>query len=133
MWALVTDAGTPGVSDPGVELVAACRQFGHSPWNPDPGTERGAAGGGRVWFSIEFRYASGFPPLKSKARNEWFATVAASRSTLVFFESPHRIASTLSDLRLYLGERHICVAREMTKAHQEFLVGPATDDRFSWR
>ena len=127
--ALVTDAGTPGVSDPGVELVAACRTLG-IPVDPIPGPSAAllaAVGSGFPLNSVTFL---GFPPIKAKARAEWFEAVRANRGTLVFFESPHRIASTLSDLAKYLVERQICVAREMTKSHQEFLVGPANDAMF---
>ena len=127
--ALVTDAGTPGISDPGVELVAACRQRGIGV-DPIPGPSAAvlaAVGSGFPLNSITFL---GFPPIKAKAREEWFKAVAAAANTLVFFESPHRIASTLAELRKYLGERQICVAREMTKTHQEFLSGPSNSDVF---
>jgi 16S rRNA (cytidine1402-2'-O)-methyltransferase len=127
--ALVTDAGTPGVSDPGVELVAACRERG-LPVEPVPGPSAAllaAIGSGFPLNSITFL---GFPPLKAKARITWFGTLAGATGTTVFFESPHRIASTLVDLSAKLGKRHICVAREMTKAHEEFLIGPADDAKF---
>ena len=127
--ALVTDAGTPGISDPGAELVAACRQEGVIV-DPIPGASAAlvaAVGSGFPLNSVTFL---GFPPYKAKARSEWLRGLAASPETLVFFEAPHRIGSTLSDLREILGSRQICVGRELTKAHQEFLVGPADSDVF---
>jgi 16S rRNA (cytidine1402-2'-O)-methyltransferase len=127
--ALVTDAGTPGISDPGVEFVAACRDRG-IPVDPIPGASAAllaAVGSGFPLNSITFL---GFPPIKAKARTEWFEAVSRATETLVFFESPHRIASTLADLGLYLGNRQICVAREMTKAHQQFVIGAADGDTF---
>ena len=127
--ALVTDAGTPGVSDPGAELVAACRREGLTV-DPIPGASAAlvaAVGSGFPLNSVTFL---GFPPSKAKARREWLRGLAASPETMVFFEAPHRIGPTLSDLRELLGSRQICVGRELTKAHQEFLVGPANSDAF---
>jgi 16S rRNA (cytidine1402-2'-O)-methyltransferase len=127
--ALVTDAGTPGVSDPGAELVAACRREGLTV-DPIPGASAAlvaAVGSGFPLNSVTFL---GFPPSKAKARNEWIRSLAAAPETMVFFEAPHRIGSTLADLREILGNRQICVGRELTKTHQEFLVGPADSDMF---
>ena len=127
--ALVTDAGTPGVSDPGAELVAACRQAGVAV-DPIPGASAAlvaAVGSGFPLNSVTFL---GFPPSKAKARSEWLRGLAGRPDTIVFFEAPHRIGPTLSDLREILGTRQICVGRELTKAHQEFLVGPANGDAF---
>jgi 16S rRNA (cytidine1402-2'-O)-methyltransferase len=127
--ALVTDAGTPGVSDPGVELVAACRERGIAVETiPGPSAALVAAvGSGFPLNSVTFL---GFPPLKAKPRNQWLLQLAAVPHTIVFFESPHRIAATLADLATSLGKRQICVAREMTKAHEEFVLGPASSDLF---
>jgi len=122
--ALVTDAGTPGVSDPGSELVAACRAEGITV-DPIPGASAAlvaAVGSGFPLNSLTFL---GFPPIKAKARIEWFSALAARVETSVFFESPHRILATIADAALYLGNRQICVARELTKSHQEFVSGPA--------
>lgn len=127
--ALVTDAGTPGVSDPGAELVAACRREGLT-IDPIPGASAAlvaAVGSGFPLNSVTFL---GFPPYKAKARNEWLRGLAASPHTLVFFEAPHRIGATLAELRERLGNRQICVGRELTKAHQEFIVGPADSGVF---
>ena len=127
--ALVTDAGTPGVSDPGAELVAACRRDGLT-IDPIPGASAAlvaAVGSGFPLNSVTFL---GFPPSKAKARNEWLKGLAAFPHTLVFFEAPHRIGPMLSDMGAILGNRQICVGRELTKTHQEFIVGPADSSAF---
>ena len=127
--ALVTDAGTPGISDPGAELVAACREAGVSV-DPVPGASAAlvaAVGSGFPLNSITFL---GFPPLKANARNDWFSDLSTLSGTVVFFEAPHRIVSTVAELGVKLGTRQICVARELTKAHQEFVTGPANGKMF---
>src|SRR5205085_9777264 len=93
--ALVTDAGTPGVSDPGVELVAACVRAG-IPVDPIPGPSASLTAAVASGFPMDSLWLRGFPPTRSKARAEWLAEVAASESTVVFFESPHRISETLA-------------------------------------
>jgi 16S rRNA (cytidine1402-2'-O)-methyltransferase len=127
--ALVTDAGTPGISDPGAELVAACRSA-NVPVDPVPGASAAlvaAVGSGFPLNSVTFL---GFPPIKSKARRSWLEGLAGQRATVVFFEAPHRIGPTLTELGTILGNRQICVARELTKAHQEFVRGAADSDSF---
>jgi 16S rRNA (cytidine1402-2'-O)-methyltransferase len=127
--ALVTDAGTPGVSDPGVELVSACRREGLVV-DPIPGASAAlvaAVGSGFPLNSVTFL---GFPPVKAKARNSWLDALSSMPGTVVFFEAPHRIAFLLADLRTKLGNRQICLARELTKAHQEFVSGPADAEVF---
>ena len=127
--ALVTDAGTPGISDPGAELVASCRRAGIVV-DPIPGASAAlvaAVGSGFPLNSVTFL---GFPPVKAKARIEWLRRLSTMAGTIVFFEAPHRIASVLTDLHKLLGNRQICVGRELTKTHQEFVCGAATDDLF---
>jgi 16S rRNA (cytidine1402-2'-O)-methyltransferase len=127
--ALVTDAGTPGISDPGAELVAACRSA-NVPVDPVPGASAAlvaAVGSGFPLNSVTFL---GFPPIKAKARRSWLEGLAGQRATVVFFEAPHRIGPTLTELGTILGNRQICVARELTKAHQEFVRGAADSDSF---
>jgi len=127
--ALVTDAGTPGISDPGAELVSACREAGITV-DPIPGASAAlvaAVGSGFPLNSVTFL---GFPPVKAKARNEWLRRLSELKMTVVFFEAPHRIGSTLSDLGAILGNRQICVGRELTKTHQQFVRGPANGDAF---
>mgnify|MGYP003579420536 CR=1 FL=1 len=127
--ALVTDAGTPAISDPGAELVTACRQGGIAV-DPVPGASAAlvaAVGSGFPLNSVTFL---GFPPLKSKARNSWVDKLVGMSGTVVFFEAPHRIDALLVEMRTKLGKRQICVARELTKTHQEFVTGPADADMF---
>jgi len=121
--ALVTDAGTPGISDPGAQLVAAVRSAGLRV-EPVPGpsaviTAISAAGVRSDGFGF-----AGFAPIKSKARKKWFERlISQSRDhAVVFFEAPHRLQRTLQELSL-LVNRPIFVARELTKLHEELVAG----------
>jgi len=127
--ALVTDAGTPGISDPGVELVAACRERGIAV-DPIPGASAALLAAVASGFPLNSVTILGFPPLKAKDRTVWFAALTQANHTVVFFESPHRVVSTLTELGKCLHQRRIFVAREMTKAHQEFRIGAANDPKF---
>ena len=123
--ALVTDAGTPGVSDPGVELVDACIKA-QVPVDPIPGASAPLAAAVASGFPLIPLTIFGFPPRRSKGRKEWFSRILEIPHTFSFFESPHRIAVTLAEVGAVLGERQIIVGRELTKRHQEFLRGSAT-------
>ena len=120
--ALVTDAGTPGVSDPGVELVDACIDA-EVPVDPVPGASAPLAAAVASGFPLTPLTIFGFPPHRSKDRKSWFADVAATPHTFTFFESPHRFAANFSEAEPLFGERPIMVARELTKLHQEFVRG----------
>ena len=122
--ALVTDAGTPGVSDPGVELVDACIKA-QVPVDPIPGASAPLAAAVASGFPLIPLTIFGFPPRRSKDRKEWFSRILEIRHTFSFFESPHRIAATLTEAHSILGERQIMIGRELTKRHQEFLHGSA--------
>ena len=124
--ALVTDAGTPGVSDPGVELVRAALDGGITV-DVAPGPSASLTAAVASGFPLEPLTIYGFPPARGKERKEWFDAVAATPHTVTFFEAPHRILKTLSELGALLGERPIMLGRELTKAHQEFLSGRARD------
>jgi 16S rRNA (cytidine1402-2'-O)-methyltransferase len=130
--ALVTDAGTPGISDPGAALVAAVRAAGFR-IEPIPGASAVIAAISASGIASHGFTFLGFPPIRSKDRKNWFEDlVSASRDRLVvFFEAPHKIQRTLQELDL-LVKRPIMVARELTKIHEEFVEGAATDlaDRF---
>jgi 16S rRNA (cytidine1402-2'-O)-methyltransferase len=121
--ALVTDAGLPGISDPGYELVNACAAEG-IPVVPIPGasavtTALCASGLPSDRFVFE-----GFLPTKPKERRDRLLSLATESRTLVFYEAPHRIQQTLQDLAEQLGEtRQIVLARELTKLHEEFWRG----------
>ncbi len=121
--ALVTDAGTPGVSDPGATLVAAVRAAGFRV-EPIPGPSAVVAAISAAGIRSEGFCFHGFAPIKSKDRKLWFlALVEASRHrAVVFFEAPHRVRKTLEELSL-LVIRPIMVARELTKIHEECVFG----------
>jgi len=123
--ALVTDAGTPGISDPGVELVQACIESG-IPIDPVPGVSAPLAAAVASGFPLIPLTIWGFPPHKAKDRNAWLLARAETQTTMTFFESPHRIAQTLKAAAGILGARPIMLARELTKMHQQFLRGTAS-------
>lgn len=122
--ALVTDAGTPGVSDPGVELVAACRAA-DVPVDPIPGASAPLTAVLASGFPVMPLTIMGFPPHRSNARKAWLESLAQLPNTVTFFEAPHKIQRTLTDATDILGERPIMVGRELTKLHQEFIFGDA--------
>ena len=124
--ALVTDAGTPGISDPGVELVQASVAAG-IPVDPIPGVSAALTAAVASGFPLVPLTVWGFPPSRSKDRNDWFRDISATTSTMTFFEAPHRIAQTLRTAADVLGDRPIVVGRELTKVHQEFLRGSASE------
>ena len=125
--ALVTDAGTPGVSDPGSSLVAAVRADGFRV-EPIPGASAVATAISAAGINSDGFTFLGFPPVRGKDRKAWFsALVAASdERAVVFFEAPHRIQKTLTELAL-LVERPIFAARELTKLHEELIWGSPID------
>lgn len=121
--ALVTDAGIPGISDPGYELVKACIEAGITVV-PIPGasaviTALSAAGLPTDRFVFE-----GFLPAKGKERKERLEFLTSETRTIIFYEAPHRLRQTLQNLAEVLGtEREIVLARELTKLHEEFWRG----------
>ena len=123
--ALVTDAGTPGISDPGAALVAAVRTSGFTV-EPIPGANAVAAAISASGISSPGFTFLGFPPIRGKAREMWFDDlVSASQHRLVaFFEAPHKLRRTLEDLAKSVN-RPIIIARELTKIHEEFAIGTA--------
>jgi 16S rRNA (cytidine1402-2'-O)-methyltransferase len=127
--ALVTDAGMPGISDPGFRLIALAIRH-HVPVVPIPGASAFLAAlvaSGLPTDSFRF---SGFLPAKSGQRRKLLESVRESPRTQVFYEAPHRLLETLADVVEVLGDdRHIVVAREVTKIHEEFLRGRAVEVR----
>ena len=125
--ALVTDAGMPGISDPGYRLITLAIRH-HVPVVPVPGASAFLAAlvaSGLPTDSFRF---SGFLPAKSGERRTLLETVKSAPRTLVFYEAPHRIVETLEDVVEVLGAaRHVVVAREVTKMHEEFLRGRASE------
>jgi 16S rRNA (cytidine1402-2'-O)-methyltransferase len=120
--ALVSDAGTPGISDPGAVLVRAARDAGLRV-DPIPGPSAITAVLSASGIAFERFAFAGFPPIRSKERKQWFAWVSSLETVpVVCFEAPHRIHATLADLRKILVNRPISIARELTKTHEEWLI-----------
>ena len=125
--ALVTDAGTPGISDPGATLVAAIRAAGFTV-EPIPGASAVAAAVSASGISSQGFTFLGFPPIRSKARKLWFGELADAGKyrLVVFFEAPHKLRKTLEELTI-LVNRPIVVGRELTKLHEEFVTGTPSE------
>jgi 16S rRNA (cytidine1402-2'-O)-methyltransferase len=123
--ALVSDAGTPTVSDPGSHLIAAALEQ-EIPVEPVPGPSAVIAALGVSGFAADSFVFLGFPPSRSQDRKQWAERLSLEARSSVFFEAPHRIGATLTELALFLGERQILVARELTKLHEELVKGPIT-------
>jgi len=125
--ALVTDAGMPGISDPGFRLISLAIRH-HLPVIPIPGASAFLAAlvaSGLPTDSFRF---SGFLPAKRGDRRAALEAIKISPRTQVFYEAPHRIVEALSDVVEVLGNaRHVVIAREVTKLHEEFLRGRAGD------
>lgn len=122
--ALVSDAGTPLVSDPGYRVVSEAIAHG-IPVVPIPGASALLAALTASGLPVhEFRFA-GFLPPKAQARRKMLESLAHETMTIVAYESPHRILETLADMRELLANASIVLAREVTKVHEEFLRGSA--------
>ncbi len=117
---LVTDAGMPAISDPGEELVAQCHERG-IPVTVVPGpsaviTALAVSGMPTGRFTFE-----GFLSVSRRSRREHLDSLKNERRTMVFYEAPHKLASTLEDMLDALGDRRICLVRELTKLHEEVI------------
>lgn len=124
--AIVTDAGTPAVSDPGEDLVAKCRENGVNVV-PLPGAcafVTALAGSG--FPSRRFCF-EGFLPTDKKERSEILDGYKNEKKTVVFYEAPHRVAETAKVLLDSLGNRRVCAARELTKLNEEFFTGSLSE------
>lgn len=121
--ALVSDAGTPAINDPGYELVKAAltSNFGV---RPVPGPSAPIAALTVSGLPTDSFLYLGYLPHKSNERRKYISQVSNLTYTLIFLESPHRIVAALEDIFSVLGERRICVAREMTKLYEEYWRGP---------
>lgn len=116
--ALVSDAGTPAISDPGEDLVKLCIQ-NEIPVSPIPGPVAGicaliSSGLATGRFAFE-----GFLPVNKNGRTERLESVKNDTRTLIFYEAPHKLLNTLSDMLCVLGDRTVAICREMTKIHEE--------------
>lgn len=121
--ALVSDAGTPLVSDPGQRLVAAARTAGHQVVAiPGPSAVMTILAAAGV-EGTEFTFL-GFPPRRSTDLSRWVELELSSPRAVVFFEAPHRVRSTLEVMKQVLGDRPILIGRELTKLHEEVVERP---------
>jgi 16S rRNA (cytidine1402-2'-O)-methyltransferase len=122
--ALVSDAGTPLVSDPGYTLVREAAAEGYAVF-PIPGASALLAGLSAAGLATDRFLFAGFPPPKSAARKTFLEELAPIRATLVFFEGGSRLAASLADMVAVLGaEREAVVCRELTKLYETFYRGP---------
>mgnify|MGYP000150340590 CR=1 FL=1 len=127
--ALVTDAGTPLISDPGYRIVRAAVELG-IPVIPVPGPCAAIAALSASGMATDSFLFGGFLPRKSAERRRRLEGFLADAGlTLIFYESPHRIVETLRDIEQVLGDPLIAAARELTKMHEEFLRGRASEVR----
>jgi 16S rRNA (cytidine1402-2'-O)-methyltransferase len=124
--ALVTDAGSPGISDPGERLVAEALERGITVV-PVPGPTALIAALSASGLPTGRFHFLGFPPRKGPERRAMLEEVAQLSATLVLYESPRRLGETLVDLKEAWGDRRACVARELTKVHEEFARGTLSE------
>ena len=121
--AFVSDAGTPGISDPGVALAAACHAAGVmvSPI-PGPSAAVAALSAAGIMQTGNFMFM-GFLPPKSGPRRKVFQEQQNTQATIVLYEAPQRVAEMLEDIQAIMGERQIVIGREITKLHERFYHG----------
>lgn len=127
--ALVSDAGTPAINDPGYELVRAALAAGHSV-SPVPGPSAPIAALSASGLPTDAFLYLGYLPRRSGERRQLLQEISGLPYTLIFLETPHRLLESLEDLQAILGERPLAVARELTKVHEQILrgtVGTALD------
>jgi 16S rRNA (cytidine1402-2'-O)-methyltransferase len=120
--ALVSDAGTPSLNDPGYELVRAVIDAGHT-ISPVPGPSAPIAALVASGLPTDAFLYLGYLPRKSHARQHLLERISSLPYTLIFLEVPHRLLAALADLQTHLGDRQVAVGRELTKLHEEFFRG----------
>jgi len=120
--ALISDAGTPGISDPGYRLISEAVAAG-IPVTAVPGPSVLTAALSAAGLPTDAFFFNGYLPSRAAARRKRLRSLAARRETLVLYEAPHRIAAALSDMKDLLGNRRVAVCREMTKIHEEIFRG----------
>ena len=124
--ALVSDAGTPLISDPGFALVAAVREAGF-PVTSVPGASAPLVALQLSGLPSDRFCFAGFPPVRSGQRRRFFGEFASLPASLIFFESPRRLAASLAEMAVVFGDRRACIARELTKMHEEVRAGGLAD------
>ena len=120
--ALVSNAGTPTVSDPGYQLITAALA-GNLNVTPIPGVSAATAALSAAGLPTDSFVFLGFPAKKKAKRRQQLSDLASEPRTLIFYESPRRILTLLGEIKDTMGDRHVVLAREMTKLHEEFLRG----------
>lgn len=118
--ALMTDAGTPAVSDPGEDLVALCAEHG-IPVVPIPGACAAVCALAQSGLPSAYWCFEGFLPVQKKPRKQRLELLSRETRTMIVYEAPHKLRGTLADLHAALGNRRIAMAREITKLHEECL------------
>jgi 16S rRNA (cytidine1402-2'-O)-methyltransferase len=126
--ALVSDAGTPAISDPGFRLVRLCRERSIQVISIPGANAAITALSASGLPSDQFLFV-GFLPPKKTARREYLETLRTFRGTLIFYEGPHRILAALEDIQEVFGDREACIGRELTKLHEEYLFGRLSEVR----
>jgi 16S rRNA (cytidine1402-2'-O)-methyltransferase len=126
--ALVSDAGTPLIADPGYRLVAQARALGVTV-SPIPGASALISALSASGLPTDSFYFGGFLPAKKTQRRKALEETKNYPATLVFYEAPHRILEALVDIAEVLGPRRVALGRELTKIHEEFLVGEVSELR----
>src|SRR5436853_2634929 len=124
--ALITDAGTPGLSDPGARLIRECIKR-ELPFTIIPGPSSIATALVGSGFPADTFFFGGFLPVKSGQRERELRAAAARAETSIYFESPHRLTRTLKTCGDVMSDRQLCVARELTKKFEEFRRGTAAE------
>jgi len=124
--ALVSDAGTPGISDPGFRLIQLAIQS-QIPIVPIPGPSAAIAALSVSGLPTDAFFFRGFLPNKSKKRRDLLKELENVRETLIFYESPHRVSETLQDILEMLGDREIVLTRELTKVYEEIIRGKVSE------
>jgi 16S rRNA (cytidine1402-2'-O)-methyltransferase len=126
--ALVSDAGTPLIADPGYRIVERARARG-LPVSPIPGPSALVSALSASGLPTDSFYFGGFLPAKKAQRRKTLEQIKALAVTLIFYEAPHRILEALDDIAEILGTRRVTLARELTKVHEEFLTGVGSELR----
>jgi 16S rRNA (cytidine1402-2'-O)-methyltransferase len=121
--ALVSDAGTPGISDPGQRLIRDAIVAGIRV-EAIPGPNAAVTALAVSGFPADRFTFLGFPPTRSNDRAKWFAELQTAGRTVVFYEAPHRVRDTLDQILATIGDCEVLVGRELTKAHEELVRGP---------
>lgn len=122
---IVTDAGTPGISDPGFSLIRAAIQA-RIPIVPIPGSTAFVPALVVSGLPVHRFVFEGFPPVK-KGRKSFFEKLSQEERTIILYESPHRLNKTVREIGEYWGNRNIVIARELTKKFEEFLRGTVAE------